>query len=84
MDFPFVAQYLQDAVGITGYLEKRKKNIYSNEVLDVYERPYDPEFPVVCLDESPKQLISEVRKGFADSKGVQYFDYEYIINIFSK
>ena len=41
VDFPFVAQYLQDAVGITGYLEKRKKNIYSNEVLDVYETPFD-------------------------------------------
>lgn len=47
------------------------------EVLDIYERPYDPDFPVVCLDESPKQLISETRTGFVDSKGVQYFDYEY-------
>lgn len=47
------------------------------EVLDVYERPYDPAFPVVCLDESPKQLISEIRKGFVDSKGVEHFDYEY-------
>lgn len=47
------------------------------EVLDVYERPYDVEHPVVCLDESPKQLISQTHKGFVDSKGVQYFDYEY-------
>jgi hypothetical protein len=47
------------------------------EVLDVYERPYDPRFPVVNLDESPKQLISEVRKGFVDSRGVKYEDYEY-------
>ncbi len=47
------------------------------EILDVYERPYDPQFPVVCLDESPKQLISEAQKGFVDSKGVQHFDYEY-------
>lgn len=23
----------------------------------MYERPYDEQFPVVCLDESPKQLI---------------------------
>ncbi len=31
-------------------------------VLDVYKRPYNPEVPVVCMDESPKQLI-EVRNG---------------------
>jgi len=27
------------------------------QVLAVYERPYDEQFPVVCVDESPKQLI---------------------------
>lgn len=47
------------------------------EVLDVYERGYDEKNPVICLDESPKQLISEVRKGFQDSKGVVYEDFEY-------
>lgn len=47
------------------------------QVLDVYERPYDPMYPVVNLDESPKQLISETRKKFMDSKGVIYEDYEY-------
>jgi len=46
-------------------------------VLDVYERPYEPEHPVVNLDESPKQLISQVKKTFWDSKGVAYQDYEY-------
>ena len=30
------------------------------DVLDVYQRPYDPAYPVVCMDESPKQLIGEV------------------------
>lgn len=30
------------------------------DVLDVYHRPYDPAFPVVCMDESSKQLIGEV------------------------
>jgi hypothetical protein len=29
------------------------------DVLDVYTRPYDPLYPVVCLDESNKQLIKE-------------------------
>lgn len=46
-------------------------------VLDVYERSYNPEHPVINLDESPKQLISEVRKTFKDSKGEEYQDYEY-------
>jgi transposase len=46
-------------------------------VLEVYQRPYDPVYPVVNLDESPKQLISEVRKVFTDNKGCQYQDYEY-------
>jgi hypothetical protein len=32
------------------------------DVLDTYEAPYDPLRPVVCFDESPKQLIREVRK----------------------
>jgi len=32
------------------------------DVLEVYHRPYDPERPVVCLDESSKQLIAEVRQ----------------------
>lgn len=27
------------------------------QVLDVYKQPYDKHFPVVCMDESPKQLI---------------------------
>jgi hypothetical protein len=31
------------------------------QVLDVYKRPYDPEHPVVCMDETPRQLIKETR-----------------------
>jgi len=46
-------------------------------VLAVYEKPYDPLHPVVNLDESPKQLISETRKKFMDSKGVLHEDFEY-------
>jgi len=47
------------------------------QVLDKYAQPYDKDQPVVCLDESPKQLVSEVRKSFTDSKGVMHTDYEY-------
>lgn len=46
-------------------------------MLAVYERPYDSQHPVVCLDESPKQLVSEVRRSFTDSKGIIHQDYEY-------
>lgn len=52
--------------------------VYAMEtVLDVYERQYDASHPVIAIDESPQQLISEVRAGFIDSKGVRYEDYEY-------
>lgn len=47
------------------------------EVLSVYERPYDPEHPVINLDESPKQLIDEAHKSFTDKNGITYQDYEY-------
>jgi hypothetical protein len=46
-------------------------------VLDVYERPFNKKHPVVVIDESPQQLVSQVRVGFTDSKGVRYEDYEY-------
>jgi hypothetical protein len=31
------------------------------EVLEVYRRPHDPKRPLICLDETSKQLISETR-----------------------
>lgn len=57
------------------------------EVLDVYKRPYDEKRPVVCMDESPKQLISEARGSVPMSKGKETrVDYEYVrhgmVNIF--
>lgn len=56
-------------------------------VLDIYKRPYDPEYPVVCMDESPKQLIEEGRSSIAMKPGQEAReDYEYIrhgvVNIF--
>ncbi|MGL4364664.1 MAG: IS630 family transposase [Bacteroidales bacterium] len=52
--------------------------VYNMErVLEVYARPYDVSFPVVCYDESPKQLVSEVREGYTDDKGVKHEDCEY-------
>lgn len=51
------------------------------EVLSVYTQPYDPERPVVCLDESSKQLIEEVRKPLPPEPGKSVrFDSEYSRN----
>ena len=56
-------------------------------VLDVYKRPYDPLRPVVCMDESPRQLIRETCLPLPSRPGaVERFDYEYercgVCNIF--
>ena len=56
-------------------------------VLDVYKRPFDPLHPVVCMDESPKQLIAETKVPIPASPGVPAkHDYEYkrcgVCNVF--
>ncbi len=56
-------------------------------VLDVYKRPFDPLYPVICMDESPKQLIAETRVPIPVSPGQPAkYDYEYrrcgVCNIF--
>ena len=53
----------------------------------MYKRSYDPQFPVVCMDESPKQLIKETCKPIQASPGqLERHDYEYercgVCNIF--
>ena len=51
------------------------------EVLSIYTQPYDAERPVVCLDESSKQLIGEVRKPLPPEPGQpERFDSEYARN----
>jgi hypothetical protein len=48
------------------------------EVLEVYTRPYDPTRPVVCLDETSKQLVSETRTPLPVEPGQpERVDYEY-------
>ena len=48
------------------------------DVLDVYHLPYDPNFPVVCFDESSKQLVAEKRKSISAAPGqLERYDYEY-------
>jgi hypothetical protein len=51
------------------------------DVLDVYQRPYDPKRPQVCLDEASKQLIGETRTPVPCSPGQPArVDYEYVRN----
>lgn len=57
------------------------------KVLDVYKRAYNKLFPVVCMDESPKQLIRETRRSIAMKPGrdrKEDFEYERcgVANIF--
>ena len=48
------------------------------DALDVYQRPYDPRRPVVCLDEKSKELHDTPRGGMAMESGrVAREDYEY-------
>jgi hypothetical protein len=48
------------------------------DVLEVYRRPYDSAFPVVCVDESSKQLLGEVAQPIPASPGQPArMDYEY-------
>lgn len=51
------------------------------KVLDVYKRAYDCKRPVICMDESPKQLIGETRVAVEMYPGeVRREDYEYVRN----
>lgn len=51
---------------------------HMEQVLDVYKRPYDPLRPVVCMDESPRQLIRETRLPLPAAPGrAARYDYEY-------
>jgi hypothetical protein len=48
------------------------------EVLDVYQRPGDPQYPLVCFDESPAQLVSETRPALPMMPGqLEKYDYAY-------
>jgi hypothetical protein len=57
------------------------------DVLDVYKRPYNQAFPVICMDETPRQLIQETRSPTRVAPGrPERHDYEYercgVYNVF--
>ena len=48
------------------------------ETLEVYHRPYSPQRPLVCIDESSKQQVKETRAPQPCQPGqVRRYDYEY-------
>jgi hypothetical protein len=48
------------------------------DVLNLYEKPYNPAEPVICVDEKSKQLIQDTRKTLkAKRNKLKRFDYEY-------
>ena len=51
------------------------------DVLEVYARPYDPDYPVVCMDEKPLLLFASPRRSLRSKDGrIEYEDSEYIRN----
>lgn len=62
-----------------------RKRMY--DILDLYEKPYDPKYPVIGLDEKPKQLLEDKRKAIPMKPGhIEKYDNQYIrrgnVNIF--
>ena len=48
------------------------------DLLDLYERPYNPREPVICLDEKPIQLLSDLKEPIPIQEGrIKKKDYEY-------
>lgn len=54
---------------------------HMEDVLEVYHRPYDPKRPVLCVDETFKQLIGETRQPLPPGPGrVERYDSVYVRN----
>lgn len=54
---------------------------HMEDVLEVYRRPYDPKRPVICIDETFKQLIGDTRTPLPSRPGiVERYDHEYVRN----
>lgn len=59
---------------LTPEFKERMENL-----LDLYTKPFNPDEPVVCLDEKSKQLLVDSRTGFAPAPGkIAIRDYEYV------
>lgn len=55
---------------------------YMEDVLDLYELPYHPDIPVVCMDEKPYPLLGEARESWTMRPGNnEKVNFEYIRNV---
>ena len=51
------------------------------DILEVYHRPYNPQMPVICMDEKPYQLLDDARPSLPAKPGANaLYDNEYIRN----
>jgi len=51
---------------------------HMEEILELYQTPYDPQVPLVCMDEQPVQLIKETRQPLPAAHGTpERYDYAY-------
>ena len=59
---------------------KENSNFVYNmeQVLDTYKRPYNVDYPMVCGDESPKQLIGEIREQLSNSYQIEIEDDDFV------
>jgi hypothetical protein len=54
---------------------------HMEDVLEVYQRPYDPDYPLICMDETSKQLVGETRSPLRCAHGTPVrYDAEYVRN----
>ena len=61
---------------ITEITPEYRKRMY--RLLNLYKKPYNPKFPVVCFDEKSKQLLADSREPIPMKPGsVKKYDYEY-------
>src|SRR5680860_1629312 len=61
---------------VTSITKEYRKRMYG--LLDLYAKGYDEQFPVVCMDEKSKQLLTDLRGTIAMKPGSPAkYDYEY-------
>jgi hypothetical protein len=54
---------------------------HMEDVLEVYQRPYDRDYPLICMDETSKQLVGETRSPLRCAPGTPVrYDAEYVRN----
>jgi len=67
------------ATGVSPPKENAESVARMEDILDVYEMPYNPDLPVICMDEKPYQLLGDTRGPLPMRSGdTRKTDSEYI------